>query len=302
MKTIVLQTFRSHDVPHWMDRCMSSVRDWAAAQGYAYRFEGDSVFAFCGDAYLAAVGDNKRSITNLARLEWIRATLAAGWDRAIWLDADTFIFDPAGFSMDVRSGYACAKGMWIDMQAGRPTVKHEIHNAALVFAGHHPDLDRMIDLIRYIAATRPIERSFQVGIHLLAGLHAGLRFPLLPGIGTFGPVMIHALARSRTGILRLAARENECPMRAANFCFSGRDLIRDQDVEDALTALERSRGAILNRHLPRGAPDPLVVAEPGVNQRPRLRPGFSQWLLRGVVPRPVKRALRRLTHSPAHPA
>jgi hypothetical protein len=69
MKTVVLQTFRSHDVPPWMARCLASVRDWAAAQGYDYQFEGDSVFALCGEEYLVAVGDNKRSITNLARLE-----------------------------------------------------------------------------------------------------------------------------------------------------------------------------------------------------------------------------------------
>jgi hypothetical protein len=277
-----------------MERCLASVRDWTAARGYDYQFEGDSVFALCGDDYLAAVGDNKRSITNLARLEWIRNALSAGYDRAIWFDADTFIFDPVRFSMDVRTGYACAKGVWIAIEAGRPVVKHEVHNAALVFAEHHPDLDLMIDMIRYIAATRPIAHNFQLGVNLLSGLHAGLRFPLVPGVGTFGPVMVNALARRRTGLLRLAARETAFPLRAANMCWSARDPRSDRVIDSAMDALETTGGAVINRFLPGDARDPLLVPEPGVNQRPRLRPGLAQWLIRAAVRRPAQRVLQGL--------
>jgi hypothetical protein len=40
------------------------------------------------------VDDNKRSITNLARLELTREVLREQYDRAIWFDADVFVFAP----------------------------------------------------------------------------------------------------------------------------------------------------------------------------------------------------------------
>ena len=40
---------------------MASVRDWARRQGHDYEFVGDAIFAFCGDDYLAQVGDDRRA-------------------------------------------------------------------------------------------------------------------------------------------------------------------------------------------------------------------------------------------------
>src|SRR6202035_2631516 len=113
MKTVVLQSFRTTNVPAWMQRCMSSVRAWADLHGYDYEFMHDRIFDLCGADYLAQVGDNKRSITNLARLELIRLRLAGEFERAIWLDADTFVFAPATFRMDIREGYAFSREVWV---------------------------------------------------------------------------------------------------------------------------------------------------------------------------------------------
>jgi hypothetical protein len=294
MKTVVLQTFREHDTPGWMARCMASVRAWALARGYDHDFRGDAVFDLCGDSYLAAAGGNKRTITNLARLEWIRASLHAGYDRAIWLDADTFIFDPDRFSLDVRSGYACGLEVWVDPNEGRPIVRHGAHNAAMVFVGPHPDLTLMIDLIRHIAATRPVETSWQVGVQLLTGLHAGLRFPLLTHVGMLSPSVVRALATGRTDLPRLMARETGHPIQAANLCWSLRDAAGPRFIERAMDRLESSRGAVINRHLAKGAPAPLTVAGFRQNARPRLGLGLAQWLILRAIPVPLKNDLRAL--------
>ncbi|MEA3030071.1 MAG: hypothetical protein QOG13_1396 [Sphingomonadales bacterium] len=267
MKTVVLQSFRTRDVPAWMARALASVASWSEKQGYDYDFRGDEIFALCGDDYLAAVGDNKCSITNLARLEWIRMSLASGYERAIWLDADTFIFDPERFSLDVRNSYACGKEVWIGGHRFSPLVFHGVHNAALVFARHHPDLDAMIGLIRHIAATRTISESLQVGVKLLTGLHAGLKFPLLTNVGMLSPVLIDALARRRRRLPRLFARENGHPIRAANVGFSLGGNVRS--IEQAMDVLEESRGEAINRYLGNAPDDRLLVAGPGVS-RPRL--------------------------------
>src|SRR2546430_3171739 len=106
MRTIVLQSFRTRDVPDWIARCLASVRAWTERSGYAYWFADDGICDLCGAEYLARVGDNKRSITNLARLEFTSSALREGYDRAIWLDADVFVFAPDELSIDVTSRYA----------------------------------------------------------------------------------------------------------------------------------------------------------------------------------------------------
>jgi hypothetical protein len=292
MKTVVLQTFREHDVPDWMARCMASVRAWAAIRGYDYEFRGDEVLDLCGEAYLAAAGGEMRTITNLARLEWIRASLSAGHERAIWLDADTFVFDPDRFSLDVRSGYACGMEVWVSPNAGLPVVRHGVHNAALVFVGHHPDLDVMIALIRHIAATRPIESSWQVGVQLLTGLHAGLRFPLLTNVGMFSPSVVQAVATGRTALLRLMARENGYPIQAANLCWSFRETTGARFVKRAMDRLESSQGAVINRHLGAAAPAPLTVADFKPNARPRMGIGLAKWFFLRMAPATLKNHLR----------
>ncbi len=41
MKTAVYQSYRTRDVPAWVNRCMQSVRAWADAQPFDYRFIDD---------------------------------------------------------------------------------------------------------------------------------------------------------------------------------------------------------------------------------------------------------------------
>jgi len=44
MRTVVYQSFRTENVPAWISRCLESVRLWAGAKGYDYRFIGDEIF------------------------------------------------------------------------------------------------------------------------------------------------------------------------------------------------------------------------------------------------------------------
>ena len=44
MKTVVLQSFRTRDVPEWMRRCLASVEAWARHAGHDYKFVDDAIF------------------------------------------------------------------------------------------------------------------------------------------------------------------------------------------------------------------------------------------------------------------
>ena len=258
MKTVVLQSFRTASVPRWMERCMASVRAWAALHGYEYEFMDDRIFDLCGADYLAQVGDNKRSITNLARLELIRLRLEGAYERAIWLDADTFVFAPAAFRMDIETGYAFGREVWVHRDgAGKISLDYRVHNASCVFTRNQPDLDFFIRSMRYIAATRQIRESFQVGVRFLSGLQYPLGFSLIQDSGVFSEDIIRALATGDDEPIAALARGHAHPLHAANLGFSQFDpadpLSTAKDdgvVMAAMDRLERSEGAVINDFYP----------------------------------------------------
>src|SRR5581483_406260 len=114
MGVIILQSHRSRQEQTWIGRCIASVEKWAAMRGHDYAFVGDELFDLCGQDYLAQVRHaDVRAITNLARLELIRLKLAEGYDRAIWIDADVFVFAPHKLKLEIATRYAFARETWI---------------------------------------------------------------------------------------------------------------------------------------------------------------------------------------------
>ena len=157
MKTLVLQSFRSHDVPAWIERCLASAKAWADAQGFHYLLTDDGAFELCGSDYLVRVGRNIRSITNLCRLELTRQAHERGYDRAVWLDADVFVFAPSVFSIDGVRRYAFARETWVELRAPRRwRAFSAVNNCTFVCRRGEPDLDFLIHatLSRCIARSR----------------------------------------------------------------------------------------------------------------------------------------------------
>jgi hypothetical protein len=304
LKTLVIQTYRTHDIAPWMQRCLDSVRSWSARCGYEYELMDDRIFDLCGPEYLAAVGDNKRSITNLARLELARIRLAQGWERVVWLDADTFVFAPEKLTVDVTSGYAFGKETWAWADAdGRTRTEQSVHNAAFVFVGHHPDLDLLIHTVRHIATTRKLHASFQVGVKLLAGLQYSLDFPLLTHIGMFSPDVIKAIALGHETLLAALARASGYPCYAANLCLSLTGGMTDEMIRITMDRLESGEGHVVNRYLGSASTDAVTTAVmPGRNVvSESFQLDSPVWLLArtarllavGILPAPLTRMLRK---------
>ena len=57
MKTVVYQSYRTHDVPPWVEACLQSTRAWAASRGFQHRFLDDRFFDFCPRWYRQRVND-----------------------------------------------------------------------------------------------------------------------------------------------------------------------------------------------------------------------------------------------------
>ena len=267
MKTLVIQSFRSAAVPRWIEHCLTSVREWARAQGFDYRLFDDRVFELCGPEYLARAGNNMRAIMNLARLELIKDAHQNGYDRAIWIDADVLVFHPELFKINVVERYAFVRETWVTRNASGWRAFQHVNNSVFVCMKNEPDLDMLIRLVRHIGIHRPITKSFQTGTYLLTGLEKSLAFETLDDVGMFSSHVVLALARQEDPAVSTQAIGHGTPVFAANLCASDRDppTITERQAELVVERLMESKGDVVNRWLLK-SPDNLLNA--------RLKPGM----------------------------
>lgn len=258
MKTIIIQSYRTHDVPLWIGRCLASVDAWARFKGYDYWLTDDRAFLLCGADYLNAVGDNKRSITNLCRLELIRSAFLKGYDRAIWMDADIFVFAPERLEFEPTPRIAFPRETWLYPVEGGWGVMQTLNNCVVACPRDDPDLDLIIQATRHRARHHPIVHNQQLGVQVIRGLHQFLQFPLLPNVGMFSNYVVMALALDKeTLLLAHQARHHGTPVYAANLSASDDyvPVVPEAQALLAMDVLERSAGDIINAHL-RAAPNP----------------------------------------------
>jgi hypothetical protein len=255
LNTIVIQTFRNHAIPAWIQRCLNSVRKWAALHDFDYSLSGDEFFSLCGPDYLAIIPENARAITNLGRLIATRQQLDSGYQRVIWMDADVFVFDPAKLVFDfpvdrLTTGYAFGREIWLSRNsAGETQVTGPmVHNAATFFTNEAVDLDMLISLIRHIALKRQIISNFQVGVKLLRGLHYSLMFPTFTHIGVFSPVLLQAIAAHDNETLRFYSQAYRYQVYAGNLCYSLEGQLTEDVLWRAMDHLENGSGAVINTY------------------------------------------------------
>jgi hypothetical protein len=259
MKTLIIQSFRRRDIPGWIARCLASVGAWARTRNYDYRLTDDTAFALCGEDYLAKVGDNKRSITNLCRLELIRAAHAEGYDRAVWVDADVLVFAPDRLDWPHTRRICFARETWVaPVKNGLGwTVNQTLNNCLVLCPRGDPDLDFIIHATRHRARHLPVRHNFQVGVELIRGLHQFMQFPLVTNVGMLSNFVLMALAQKRTDVLGLQATYHRAPIHAANICASDHlsQPVPEATAHIAMDLLEQTAGDIINGHLP-----PVAVA------------------------------------------
>jgi hypothetical protein len=250
-RTLVVQSFRKTDVPEWIERCLDSVRRWTRLRGFEYAFYGDEFYELCGPDYLARVGGNPRSITNLARLEITRIKLTEGYDQVIWFDADVFVFDPARLIVPTDSGYAFSREAWVTKAPdGSARFNYaSLHNAVFIFTSRQTDLELFIHIIRHVVMTRMISSNYQVGVRLISGLAYTLDIPVITCVGMFSPDLIEAIADGRRDFMRAFARFHGHKTQAANLGWSLAANFTEARMMTAMDRLEATAGDVVNGYL-----------------------------------------------------
>ena len=253
-ETVVIQTFRTHSIPPWIQRCLDSVRAWAELHGHDYRLAGDELYELCGPEYLARGSKNPQAITNLARLVATRRQLDAGYKRVIWMDADIFVFNPEKLVFDfpadrLTTGYAFGREIWLSDRDGRlHTTLPRAHNAATFFTQDAVDLDMLIALIRHIDAKRQIVSNCQVGVRLLRGLQESLMFPTFSHVGVFSQPLLQALVEGNEQILGFYGKAYRYSTFAGNLGLSLSGNYSDDLCWRAMDCLEAGAGDVINNY------------------------------------------------------
>ncbi len=225
-RVLVLQSAQD-SIPHWQQRCLTSVHAWALAQGYDYRLLDDELFAEVPDWYLAKVGGRMAIAADLGRLQWAQRLLQEGYDWVLWFDADTLIFAPDQLTLTLQEDCLFGQEHWVQPKSPDSRqwqVRKNIHNA---FAGFPKDCVVLPFLIKLILSMMgrvdPAHIAPQMmGPKLLSTLHNLADFDFLPEVGALSPAVLLDLQREpeSTGPLAVMCQAQPKPLVAANLCAS----------------------------------------------------------------------------------
>ena len=248
MQGLVIQSYRTEAVPAWIERCLTSVRDWAAGNDWQYRFMGDEILDLVPKWYHERAQGRLPVITDLGRLLAVRDALDNGMDTVVWIDADVLVFDPDGFDPTPSNAYAFAREVWVQPASrGGFKVFRNVHNAACAFRRGNAMLDFYIHACLSIMECMEGPPAPQiVGPKLLTALHNIIGFRLLPQVGAFSPLTLGAIAEDGGPVLDLYRRHARGPARAVNLCLSLNQKSHEPVLERACERLLETRGDIVN--------------------------------------------------------
>lgn len=226
MRTRIIQSYRTSNVPAWIDTCMTSVQKWSSARQFDYHFVGDEIFDRVPTWYLDKTSAYPQIATDLGRLHLIGEAFAEGYDRAIWLDADVLIFAPNNFAVDLTSGFAFGREVWVQKDKnGKPKAFPNVHNAYAVFCADN----RFLTFYQY-ACEQMISRMNSgidkgmapqvVGPKLLTSLYNTLGFDLTHDIAMLSPDVLHDIDAGGGPSLDLLRRTLSNSPSGANLCAS----------------------------------------------------------------------------------
>lgn len=226
MDTIVLQSYRTVDVPAWMRACLESVRGWARHHGWEHAFMDDAFFALAPGWARQRCRGNPYALADICRLIWLQDKLAAGHARAIWADADMLVFAPERLAIREGIGHGFARELFLRVNRdGTTTPVPGINNALMVFERDDAMLRHYLDAC-YQALRRlppgPVPRT-ALGPALLDRLAQGHHLTTLDGIGLFSLALMQDVAHGDGAHAREYLRHSPTPPAAANLCHFLRD-------------------------------------------------------------------------------
>ena len=220
--TLVLQSHRAPLPYGWLSDCVASVRRYAEARGYAYRWFGDELFDLVPSWYREKTAGRTPVTADLARLLAMHDLLETGVaDQAIWLDADVLLFAPERLVIPPETSGAFGYEIWVEQRDRRLRTHRSYHNALCVFRRGCPVLAFLIHAIeRIIERAEPDRIAPQmVGPKLLSALGNTVGFERIESVGALSPdVLVEIADGGGPALDRL--RSESVPLAGANLCAS----------------------------------------------------------------------------------
>lgn len=250
----MFQAWVGRPAPPFVERCLASTAAWARAQGFDYRRLGEEFLDVLPGWYRERLGSHIVQQTNLARLRYAREVLAAGADRAVWVDADVLVFDPGALVFEVPDGFALCREAW--MQPGRTGLSciYGANQAVVVADRGNPLLDYLVWAHETLVRDRPQNiRPFGTATALLAAIHDATPLPLVTNIAMATPTMLREIASGDAGpVTREYVRRHGYATQAVNLTLSmlgtsfAGTVASEGDCDAAVEVLLATRGAPLD--------------------------------------------------------
>ena len=220
--TLVIQSHRTPLPAPWYERCLDSVRSWAAEAGFSYRYLGDELFEPLTPVLLAKLAGRSMVAADLGRLLALERGLDDGYQRVVWIDADVLMLPGTRLRLP-DAGAAFGREVWVQQQEGRGLRVHtKIHNAVMMFAAGDP----VLPFYRY-AAERILRRHAGppvpqlIGPKLLSLLHNAIQFEVIEQAGMLSPAVAVDLLEGGSGDALELFVENSAELPSAlNLCGS----------------------------------------------------------------------------------
>ena len=221
MKTVIVQSYRTCDVPPWIVSCIESVRAWADTNRWDYTFVDDSFFSLAPEWARRRCGNNIYAVTDLCRLQLLKNMLEMGYDRAVWVDADVLVFAPAHLDISTMDGHGFAYELFFHLeQDGSYSALEGLNNSLMVFE------KGQVVLCQYLAASLDLLRQAPEGPIPRTALAPALLQKVQPriepgriyGVGLFTLAMMDEIANDGGRLITEYVRAVTAPLGAANLC------------------------------------------------------------------------------------
>ena len=221
----------------WLAHCLASVRAWAQQNGFSYQFQGDSLFDLLApypflDRYSRVIQ------SDIARLLWMEQSLADGYERVIWLDADMLVHYPEAFTVPSAS-FSVGREVWVQQAVeNRYKAYVKVHNAWLHACKGSVDLPFYRETaLRLLARnTSGVPPQF-VGPKLLTALHNVVGFEVNERAGMLSPAVARACAyngQSNRALALFLSRHKEKPAALNLSASCETDAMQTEGFYDAL--------------------------------------------------------------------
>ena len=238
--TLVIQSHRDPLPYAWLQACLSSVQDWAAANRFDYRFLGDELFDLLDGQIIQRTQGQVVIATDLARLLHIQKALEQGYQCVIWLDADFLVFNPTEFK-PVDMPYALGREVWVQLNnKGRLQAYIRVHNAFLMFRLDNPFLAFYLDTAQRLLVQNMGSMPPQfIGPKLLSALHNICQCPVQETAAMLSPLTIKGMLNDDPDVIDLFCRRSLQMPVAANLCISSvsRGDISSQEMQLVIDGL-----------------------------------------------------------------